>query len=160
MRNKTGEKDNLSLELMIDHLRNSGKYRVLEKYERQDCYCMDDGSEKFKVVFLDVETIGLDCEIDKIIELVLIVFEYSKEGQIFNILGEYNQYEDPGISIPKKITKLTEISDDMVLANAKKEQAKKGTLDFHNLIKRLSTYKDSVLLFINDFSISFTNNLS
>ena len=49
---------------------------------------------------------------------------------------------------------------DEILIKAKKEQARRGTLDSHNLIKRLLNYKQSVLLFMNDFTIPFTNNLS
>ncbi len=49
---------------------------------------------------------------------------------------------------------------DKVLSRAQREQAKRGTKDSHNLLKRLKNYKDSALLFMTDFSVSFTNNLS
>jgi len=49
---------------------------------------------------------------------------------------------------------------DAILHKALKEQARRGTIDSHNLLKRLTAYKDSVLLFMTDFRVPFTNNLS
>ena len=49
---------------------------------------------------------------------------------------------------------------DEILIYAKREQARHGTKDSHNLIKRLQNYQSSVLLFMNDFNVPFTNNLS
>lgn len=58
------------------------------------------------------------------------------------ILDEYNQkYDD-------------------ILAKARKEHAKHATKDSSNLLKRLTTYKEEALLFMHDFSVPFTNNLS
>ena len=47
-----------------------------------------------------------------------------------------------------------------ILVKAHREQARRGTLDSRNLIKRLSNFKQETLLFMNDFTIPFTNNLS
>jgi transposase len=49
---------------------------------------------------------------------------------------------------------------DAILHKALKEQARRGTIDSHNLLKRLTAYKDSVFLFMTDFTVPFTNNLS
>ncbi len=49
---------------------------------------------------------------------------------------------------------------DEILHKASKEQARRGTIDSHNLLKRLKAYKGSTLLFMTDFSVPFTNNLS
>lgn len=49
---------------------------------------------------------------------------------------------------------------DEILTKARKEQSRRGTLDSHNLIKRLSACKYSVLFFMHDFNVPFTNNLS
>lgn len=49
---------------------------------------------------------------------------------------------------------------DEILRKASKEQARRGTIDSHNLLKRLKAYKASVLLFMTDFTVPFTNNLS
>jgi transposase len=47
-----------------------------------------------------------------------------------------------------------------ILCSARREQARHGTLDSRNLIKRLANYRESVLMFMNDFDVPFTNNLS
>ena len=58
------------------------------------------------------------------------------------ILDEYNQkYDD-------------------ILAKARKEHAKHATKDSSNLLKRLTNYKQEALLFMHNFSVPFTNNLS
>lgn len=51
-----------------------------------------------------------------------------------------------------------ELSYDDILKKAQKEQARRGTITSRNLLKRLREYKSSVLLFIRDFSVPFTNN--
>lgn len=59
----------------------------------------------------------------------------------------------------KKLKEYHETYDD-ILRKAAREQARRGTIDSHNLLKRLKNYKDAVLLFMNDFTVPFTNNLS
>ena len=49
---------------------------------------------------------------------------------------------------------------DDILSKAQKEQARRGTIESSNLLKRLTGYKGSVLLFMTDFKVPFTNNLS
>ena len=49
---------------------------------------------------------------------------------------------------------------DTIILGAHKEQAFRGTIDSHNLIKRLSGFKKEALLFMCDFNVPFTNNLS
>lgn len=44
----------------------------------------------------------------------MVSFEFDSMGNIYRILPAYNAFQDPGIPIPKNITKLTGITDDMV----------------------------------------------
>ena len=98
----------------IKELEGSGQYKVICKYEKPDFYCQDDGSEKLKGIFLDVETTGLSHEIDKIIEIALVPFEFSKDGRIFNVHDAYSCLEDPQIPLSQKIISLTGLTDEML----------------------------------------------
>ncbi len=49
---------------------------------------------------------------------------------------------------------------DEIISKAGKEQARRGSIESYNLLKRLRNYKDCVLLFMNDLTVPFTNNLS
>ena len=65
-------------------------------------------------MLLDVETTGLSHEIDKIIEIALVPFEFSKDGRIFNINDAYSCLEDPQIPLSQKIISLTGLTDEML----------------------------------------------
>ena len=52
----------------ISLLNESGKYRVIQKYEKPEYYHPEDGSQKLVGLFLDVETTGIDFKTDKIID--------------------------------------------------------------------------------------------
>ena len=99
---------------MANVLEESGLYRVTRKYTKPEFYCPDDGSEKLLGVFLDIETMGLDYEKDKIIELSMVAFTFSKDGHIFRLVDEFDQFEDPGAPIPEYISALTGIRDAQV----------------------------------------------
>lgn len=103
------------LEEIADQLRQSGEYRIINKYYKPEGYNTDSSTDKKLIgVFLDTETTGLSCVTDRIIELGMVKFEYTEDGRIFRLLDEFNRYQDPGMPIPEAITKLTGITDDMV----------------------------------------------
>lgn len=100
---------------LVEFLKGSDQYRVLEKYSRPNYYNLDQGDDKkLTGVFLDVETTGLNWQNDTIIELAMVSFEYTEDGLIFRILDEFQSYQDPKTPIPHHITSLTGISDEMV----------------------------------------------
>ncbi len=109
-------------ERMAAELEASGDYRVLRRIVPRRCFNLDDGTPKKIGVILDVETTGLDPTKDEVIELGMIKFEYSPDGQVFRILGEFNGFSEPSIPIPPEIIKLTGITDAMV-AGKKIDQA-------------------------------------
>ena len=106
---------NKILEDIAEQLRQSGQYRIINKYYKPEGYNTDSSTDKKLIgVFLDTETTGLSCVTDRIIELGMVKFEYTEDGPIFRLLDEFNRYQDPGMPIPEAITKLTGITDDMV----------------------------------------------
>lgn len=55
--------------------------------------------------------------------------------------------------------KYTELYDE-IINKAGQEQARRGSIESYNLLKRLKNNKSCVLLFMKDMSVPFTNNLS
>jgi len=117
------------LKTVIDTLKFSKEYRLIKRYEKPAFYHPDDGTLKRIGIFLDVETTGLLVPQDKIIELGLVVFEYSDDGRLFKILEEFSQYQDPGRTIPPEIIELTGITDAMVKG---KQLDKQKVFDYFN----------------------------
>ena len=104
-----------TLEQMARSLVESGDYRVTSRLEPQAEYHPPDSSPKLVAAVVDVETTGTNPESDKIIEFGICLFEYDRQnGRIYKILGSWEWFEDPGLSIPPEITNITGITDEMV----------------------------------------------
>jgi DNA polymerase III subunit epsilon len=102
------------LPAMAAALKTSGQYRVLKKYERPSHYSSDDGCDKVLGILLDTETTGFNRVKDKIIELSMVAFTFSKDGRIFELVDEFDAFEDPQMPIPEEITNLTGITNTQV----------------------------------------------
>jgi DNA polymerase III subunit epsilon len=61
-----------------------------------------------------VETTGLSYENDKIIEIALFSFEFSKNRRIVKLLNGYSCLKDPKTALPQKIISMTEITNEML----------------------------------------------
>ena len=107
-----------NLEQIADALSASNQYKVIKRYIKPDFYHLPDNAPKQIGVFLDTETTGLSHEIDKILELGMVKFEYTEDGRIYRIVDEFNQYQDPKEPISSHITELTGITDEMVKGTA------------------------------------------
>lgn len=65
-------------------------------------------------IFVDTETDGLDPEVNEIIELTIIPFRYTYEGEITHV-GEPLEYlRQPSKPIPPEMTAIHHITDEMV----------------------------------------------
>src|ERR1700730_13010134 len=104
-----------SLEQMARSLVESGDYRVTSRLEPQAEYHPPDNRPKVVAAVVDVETTGTNLDRDRILELRICLFEYDRQsGQIYKVLGSWEWFDDPGLSIPPEITKITGITDELV----------------------------------------------
>jgi len=71
-------------------------------------------ADRLKGVFADVETTGLDSDRDKIIQLALVPFTFSRAGEVCTTEEAFVELEEPGIDIPEEVVTLTGITNDMV----------------------------------------------
>ena len=79
---------------------------------------------KAKYVVLDLETTGLSCRYNRVIEFGAVRIEHGIETGRLDILI------NPGVPIPRKIANLTHITDDMVKNQPKIEEAFPKILEF------------------------------
>ena len=75
-------------------------------------------------VVFDIETTGLSCVMDKIIEIGAV---RCKNGEI---LDRFDTFVDPEMAIPEEIVKLTSITDDMLVGAPKIKEALTEFLNF------------------------------
>jgi len=133
----------------IRKLEATGDYRIIKRFKPVLNYSLQNNTKKFIGIFLDTETTGLDSDSDSIIELAMVPFEFDKDGNIYRVLPEYNDLNDPGISIPEKITQLTGITNEMV-----KEQS----INL-NLVKNMLLKTKIVISHSAQFDRPFCENL-
>lgn len=100
-------------EQMVAHLTGTGRYRILKKLEPRPVATSIRPEFPLKAVILDTETTGLNHRKDEIIEIGAIAFTYSDQGEIGDVTGVYGGLQQPAVSIPAEITRLTGITDTM-----------------------------------------------
>lgn len=66
-----------------------------------------------QIAFIDVETTGISSKNNEIIELGIMLGEFDKK-QIIRVVDEYSEFQEPFYSIPKNITHITGITNEMV----------------------------------------------
>jgi DNA polymerase III subunit epsilon len=99
----------------IKTLEATGDYRVLHRLQPREFVNEPDGTETKLAIFLDLETTGLDPDKDEIIELAMVPFSYASDGRIFEIHKPFDELQEPSSkTIPREITRITGITDDMV----------------------------------------------
>ena len=103
----------MELEKAINLLESHPDYRVLRRLrERPILAALPEGAKK--AVMLDVEATGSDVQKDEIIELGMVSFAYTPEGEILGLLGTFSAFSQPTVPISPEITKLTGIDNAMV----------------------------------------------
>lgn len=95
---------------------NQHNFRVTKGLEQKNSYCSDTPTEPLiRAAILDTETTGVNVEVDKVIELGFVVFDYAPTtGQVYNIVRAFNGLEDPEMYIPPESQRIHHITDEMV----------------------------------------------
>lgn len=102
---------------MVRLLQATGRYQILKKLEPRAIVTTPRPGYPLRGVILDTETTGLDARKDEIIEIGLIGFTFNEEGEIGDVTGVYGGLQQPSIPIPAEVTRLTGITDAMVLGH-------------------------------------------
>lgn len=111
-------------------LESSGDYRVLRRLTPRDDFGTRPGGALLKGAIVDTETTGTDPSTDRIIELCVLIFEYSAEtGEVAWVSDVYDALEDPGMAIPPQSTAIHGITDEMVAGEQIDDEAVEGLLD-------------------------------
>lgn len=97
-------------------LESSADYRVLRRLIVHDDFSAPaPGAPVARAAILDTETTGTDVQVDRVIELAVLVFEYDPAtGAVLRIVDVYDGLEDPGIEIPPASMAIHGITDAMV----------------------------------------------
>ncbi len=119
---------------MVDHLENTGRYRVLRKLEPRAVATTIRPEFALRGVILDTETTGLNHRKDEIIEIGAIAFTFDAMGTVGDVIGVYGGLQQPSVPIPADITKLTGITDAMVEGQVIDTEALKALIDPADLI--------------------------
>ena len=98
---------------LIAALEAHGDYRVLRRLRPSEPM-QEAPSGTRRAVLADVETTGLDCVSDEIIELAMVPFFYTLTGEIVGVGTPFDGLRQPAASIPPEVTRLTGIDDAMV----------------------------------------------
>ncbi|MCI4679074.1 3'-5' exonuclease [Rhodoblastus acidophilus] len=107
----TGEPD---LEKFAAALEKSPDYKVLRRLQPRAPIEGFPGVETRAGLFVDVETTGLNPELDEIVELAMVPFRYALDGTVVQVLDPFDRLREPSTPIPPEITALTGITAEMV----------------------------------------------
>lgn len=95
---------------MARRLEASGRYRVLRKLQPRGAPPATAGAVRTGL-FVDVETTGLEPGRHEIIELAMVPFSYSLEGEVLGVGEAFQALREPAHPIPPEITAITGLDD-------------------------------------------------
>lgn len=102
---------------LIAALEAHGDYRVLRRLRPSEPIREAPAGTR-RAVLVDVETTGLDCGRDEIIELAMVPFFYTLSGEIVGVGAPFDGLRQPAALIPAEVTRLTGIDDAMVMGRS------------------------------------------
>ena len=93
-------------------------YRVLKAVKEFPIKAVPEGATQLKRgLVLDLETTSLDVIKTEIIEIGMILFEYTRGGFVVRVLDDYHSLRDPGVTIPEEATAVNHITQSMVVGH-------------------------------------------
>ena len=102
------------LEKIAAQLEASEEYSVLRRLNLGTYFQPQKEEELFRAIYLDLETTGLNPDLDEIIEIGMVPFTYGSKGQIHSVETPYSKLREPSKPISEEVTKITNITNEMV----------------------------------------------
>ncbi|PYE30169.1 exonuclease [Rhizobium sp. PP-WC-1G-195] len=100
---------------MVRHLSDTARYRILQKLVPRAISALSRPEYSLTGIILDTETTGLNARKN---EIGVIAFTFDAKGNIGDVTGVYGGLQQPSVSIPSDITRLTGITDEMVAGHS------------------------------------------
>jgi DNA polymerase-3 subunit epsilon len=99
---------------LVRRLEATGNYKILRRLNPRQPTATSAGCGGKVGIIIDFETTGLDANKDEIIEVAMVKFCYSNNDQITGVIGIFQAFNQPAVTIPPEIVELTGITNSMV----------------------------------------------
>lgn len=105
----------MDIEAMASTLLAHPDFQVLRRFQPFQGAPAPEGVPVAKGIILDTETTGTDPQVDKMVEIALVAFDFCPDtGKIYQVTGVYNGLEAPGMPMPPVVTEINGITDAML----------------------------------------------
>ena len=121
-------------EAMAVALEASGLYRISRKLVAPAVVAAPRAGFPRIGVVVDTETTGFSAAVCDAIEIGAVAFTYNDHGEIGDVIATYSSLQMPTAPIPKAITALTGITDEMVAGQAIDEAQLRELIDPADLV--------------------------
>ncbi|TCQ79486.1 DNA polymerase-3 subunit epsilon [Ochrobactrum sp. BH3] len=114
-RTKPGKTTGIDEAEMIQRLKDSGRYRILQRLDPAPIVPNADKLAFPRLgIVVDTETTGLNAAQEEIVEIGAVAFRYADDGSIGDVCATFGALQEPSKPIPAEITRITGITDEMV----------------------------------------------
>jgi DNA polymerase-3 subunit epsilon len=104
----------IQLEDVARLLEQSPDFKVLRRLQPRDVFSPSACEQPQTGIIIDTETTGLNLDKAEVIELAMLKFEYSPNGEVLRVIDRFSEFRQPANPIPLEISTLTGITDEMV----------------------------------------------